>query len=124
MARNREFGVIDTHADDVAEALAIFQADWNHTRPVLHDANMVVSPVNARTRITALIALARTSLIIEDEEMYDTASEDALIAAAQRGVSVRLILPSKSDIDAADASRLKAGGVNSSMSRSRTSMPR
>ncbi len=50
VTRNREFGVIDTHADDVAEALAIFQADWTHTRPVLHDANMVVSPVNARAR--------------------------------------------------------------------------
>jgi phosphatidylserine/phosphatidylglycerophosphate/cardiolipin synthase-like enzyme len=111
VTRNREFGVIDTHADDVAEALAIFQADWNHTRPVLHDDNVVVSPVNARARITALIALAQTSLIIEDEEMYDVASEDALVAAAQRGVSVRLILPSKSDIDAADAARLKAGGV-------------
>ena len=110
-AHNREFGIIDTHADDVAEALAIFQADWNHTRPVLHDDNVVVSPVNARAKITTLIGQARTSLIIEDEEMYDTASEDALIAASQRGVSVRLILPSKSDIDAADASRLKAGGV-------------
>lgn len=110
-ARNREFGVIDTHADDVAEAAAIFQADWNRTQPVLHDSNMVVSPVNARSKITELLEQARTSLLIEDEEMYDTASEDALIAAARRGVSVRLILPGSSDIEAADASRLKAGGV-------------
>lgn len=111
LARNREFGVIDTHGEDVAEAAAIFQADWNHTQPALHDTNMVVSPVNSRAKITTLIASAQTSLLVEDEEMYDTSSEDALIAAARRGVSVRLILPGSTDIGAADVARLKSGGV-------------
>lgn len=111
VARNREFGVIDTTAVDVTEAVTIFQSDWNRTQPVLHDGNMVVSPVNARAKIMALLNLAQTSLVIEDEEMYDTAAEGALIAAAQRGVAVRLILPGSSDIEAADAARLKAGGV-------------
>ena len=111
VARNREFGVIDTTADDVAEAVAIFQADWNRTLPVLHDKNMVVSPVNARVKIMGLLNDAQTSLVIEDEEMYDTAAEDALIAAARRGVAVRLILPGATDIEAADVARLKAGGV-------------
>lgn len=111
VARNREFGVIDTHADDVSEAQTIFQADWNRTQPVLHDSNMVVSPVNSRAKIMALFASAQTSLLIEDEEMYDVASEDALIAAAQRGVRVQLILPDASNIEAADVARLKAGGV-------------
>lgn len=110
-AHNREFGVIDTHADDVAEAVAIFQADWTRTLPVLHDTNMVVSPVNARAKIMALINVAQTSLLIEDEEMYDTTSEDALIAAVRRGVNVRLILAGPADIGAADVARLKAGGV-------------
>jgi phosphatidylserine/phosphatidylglycerophosphate/cardiolipin synthase-like enzyme len=111
LGRNREYGVIDTHGDDVAEAVAIFQADWNRTQPVLHDTNMVVSPVNSRAKITALIASAQSSLLIEDEEMYDTSSEDGLIAAARRGVSVRLILPGSADIETADVVRLKAGGV-------------
>ena len=109
LARNRKFGVVDTHSEDVAEAAAIFHADWNHTQPVLHDTNMVVSPMNSRAKITALIASAHTSLLIEDEEMYDSSSEDALIAAARRGV--RLILPGPTDIEAADVVRLTAGGV-------------
>jgi phosphatidylserine/phosphatidylglycerophosphate/cardiolipin synthase-like enzyme len=111
LGRNREFGVIDTHHEDVAEAATIFLADWNRTQPVLHDTNMVVSPVNSRAKITALIASAQSSLLIEDEEMYDTSSEDALIAAARRGVRVRLILPGSADIEAADVARLKVGGV-------------
>ena len=98
VARNREFGVIDTHSDDVAEAVAIFQADWNRTQPTLHDSNMVVSPVNSRTRISSLLNSARTSLLVEDEEMYDSASIDALIAAAKRGVDVRLILPGATEL--------------------------
>jgi cardiolipin synthase A/B len=102
---------VDTHGEDVAEAVAIFQADWNRTQPVLHDTNMVVSPVNSRAKITALIASAQTSLLIEDEEMYDASSEDALIVAACRGVGVRLILPGPADIAAADVARLRAGGV-------------
>jgi phosphatidylserine/phosphatidylglycerophosphate/cardiolipin synthase-like enzyme len=111
LGRNREFGVIDTHGEDVAEAAAIFEADWNYTQPVLHDTNMVVSPVNSRAKITALIASARASLLIEDEEMYDASSEDGLIAAARRGVRVRLIPPGSADIEATDVARLAAGGV-------------
>lgn len=111
LGRNREYGVIDTHGEDVAEAAAIFLADWNRRQPVLHDTNMVVSPVNSRAKITRLIANAQSSLLIEDEEMYDTSSEDGLIAAARRGVRVRLILPGSADIQSADVARLKAGGV-------------
>lgn len=110
-AHNREFGVIDTHTEDVTEIMAIFQADWTRNQPALHDANMVISPVNARAKITALLNSAQTSLLIEDEEMYDTALEDALIAAARRGVRVRLILAGPADIVATAAARLKAGGV-------------
>jgi cardiolipin synthase A/B len=111
LARNREFGVIDTHAEDVAEAQAIFHADWNRTRPALHDGNMVVSPVNARTKIMALLANVRASLLIEDEKMFDPAAESALIAAAHRGVAVRLILPDASMIAASAAARLTSDGV-------------
>jgi cardiolipin synthase A/B len=112
LSRNREFGVIDTRAADVAETRAIFEADWNRTRPTLHDSNMVVSPVNARAKILGLLALAKTSLLVEDEEMYDPASEETLIAAAGRGVNVRLILPGATDISSADVARLVAGGVH------------
>ena len=105
LGRNREYGVIDTHHEDVAEAAAIFLADWNRTQPVLHDTNMVVSPVNSRGKITALIASAQSSLLIEDEEMYDASVRGwADSAAARRGVRVRLILPGSADIEAADSS--------------------
>lgn len=112
-AANREYGVVDTNATDVGEASAIFNADWARTTPTLTDPNLVVSPVNARGDLAAFIAGAKRSLLVEDEEMYDQASEDALIAAAGRGVTVEVILPPPSGSSGAsgDVARLRAGGV-------------
>ena len=115
-AANREYGVIDTDAGDVAEVKAVFQADWDQTAtPTLAQSRLVVSPVNARTDLTALIASAKSTLHIEDEEMYDAASVQALIAAAQRGVTVEVTLPSSaasSSDEASAVSQLTQGGVH------------
>ena len=57
--KNREYGIIDTNAADVQEAMSIFTADWQRTTPTLTDPNLVVSPVNARARLSAFITGAR-----------------------------------------------------------------
>lgn len=111
---NREYGVVDTNAADVQEAMAIFTADWQRVTPALTDPNLVVSPVNARARLEAFIVAAKTMLWVEDEEMYDQAIEDALIATAQRGVTVEVVLPQPSGSSgaSADVARLLRGGVH------------
>ncbi|MEO7076008.1 MAG: phospholipase D-like domain-containing protein, partial [Ktedonobacterales bacterium] len=111
---DRDYGVIDTSAPDVAEAQAIFNADWNRTTPTLTDANLVVSPVNARAKLTAFINAAKRTLSVEDEEMYDPATEDALIAAARRGVNVQVVMPAPSGSASGDpdVARLEQGGVH------------
>lgn len=113
-ADNREYGVVDTSGADVHEAAAIFQADWQRQTPTLSDPQLVVSPVNARQRLLALINAARSTLFVEDEEMYDSQSESALISAAQRGVQVDVILPQPSGSAGSDGdvSRLMQGGVH------------
>lgn len=113
-ADNREYGVVDTNAADTQEAAAIFQADWQRQTPTLGDPHLVVSPVNARQRLLALINAAHSTLLVEDEEMYDSQSESALIAAAQRGVRVEVVLPQPSGSASADTdvSRLLNGGVH------------
>jgi phosphatidylserine/phosphatidylglycerophosphate/cardiolipin synthase-like enzyme len=113
-ADNREYGIVDSTVADVQEAASIFQADWQRTTPTLSDPNLVVSPVNARARISAFIAGAHATLLVEDEEMYDQQSENALIAAAQRGVNVEVVLPQPSGSSSADpdVSRLLQGGVH------------
>ncbi len=111
---DRDYMVFDPDAPDVAECEAIFNADWNRQTPRLSDLNLVVSPVNAREKLLALIASAKTTLQLEQEEMNDQQFIDALKAAAQRGVQVGLVvpLPSSGNSDGQNEADLMAAGVH------------
>ncbi len=91
---NREYLVIDNVAADVAEADAIFLADFAGT--VTTDTSpLVVSPTNSRTDLVALINSATKTLDVEVEEFSDNNSNgvtNAVAAAAKRGVATRVIL--------------------------------
>jgi phosphatidylserine/phosphatidylglycerophosphate/cardiolipin synthase-like enzyme len=111
---NREFGIIDSNPEDVAEIISVFQADWNGKSPVVSSPTLVWSPVNARERLLAFIDQARKTLDIEGEEMQDDEIEAHLIAAVQRGVAVRLVMsPSQTgpDPNASSQQKLKRGGI-------------
>jgi phosphatidylserine/phosphatidylglycerophosphate/cardiolipin synthase-like enzyme len=113
--RNREYGIIDTNQQDVQAITAIFVADWNHTTAQFNDPNLVVSPINSRNDFTSLIEHAHTTLLIEAEEMNDSAIEQSVVKAAQRGVQVEVILPtantSSSDSNSQGIATIKQGGV-------------
>lgn len=117
---NREYGIIDTNPQDVQSVADIFTADWNRSSFQLSDPNLVVSPINSRTTFESLIDNAHKSLQIEAEEMQDSAIEQALTRAAQRGVQVQVILPSSnstssesagSDSNSQGIQTIKQGGV-------------
>lgn len=93
--QNRELGVVTTRPADVAEALAIFEADWEHAAEPPTEA-LVVSPTNARTALLESIGGARRSLDVYAEVIRDQEFVDALAAAARRGVEVRIVM-SKGD---------------------------
>ena len=91
--RNREYGIIDTTQQDVLATEEIFVADWNRSTVQFNDPNLVVSPINSRNDFTTLINSARSTLLIEAEEMIDSDIEQAIANAAQHGVQVEVILP-------------------------------
>ncbi len=113
--KNREYDIVDTNAPDVQAVEAIFQADWNRSTASFNDPNLVVSPVNSRSDFTALISSAKHTLLIEAEEMNDSAIEQALVTAAQHGVQIQVILPqpsgSSSDSNSSGISTLKQGNI-------------
>jgi phosphatidylserine/phosphatidylglycerophosphate/cardiolipin synthase-like enzyme len=91
---NREYLAIDNDLADVTEAEAIFQADYANQSTIPNGA-LVVANTNARPDLVALINSAQQSLDIEDEEFSDNASNgitDAVVAAAGRGVAVRVVV--------------------------------
>jgi cardiolipin synthase len=88
----RDFAVVDTNSNDVSAVTKTFNADYAHsaiTPPV--GADLVWSPTNAQAKLTGLINKAKSSLEIYSEEMDDTTITNDLIAAAKRGVSVKVV---------------------------------
>lgn len=88
----RDFGIIDTNPKDVDAIETTFDADWNKTeiRPQYGD-DLVWSP-NAQNDLITLIRDAKKSLIIYNEEMADPKITEALVASAESGVDVRIVM--------------------------------
>jgi len=110
--KNREYGIIDTNAQDVQAVTTIFNADWSRSTPQIRDPNLVVSPVNSRATFTSLINSAHKTLLIEAEEMQDSGIEQAIVNAGQRGVNVQVILPAPSSSSGGDSNRNGISAIN------------
>jgi phosphatidylserine/phosphatidylglycerophosphate/cardiolipin synthase-like enzyme len=91
---NREYLAIDNDAADVTEAEAIFDADYAQ-QSITPTGALVVANTNASTDLVALINSAQKSVDIEDEEFSDNSVNgitDAVVAAAKRGVAVKVVV--------------------------------
>src|SRR5262249_14167894 len=95
-------------ADDVAEAEAIFEADY-HGQTIEPSGALVVAPVNARERITGLVSMATASIDLEGEELSDDAVVSGLCAAETSGVRVRVIVAA---LDTATLKTLERCGIH------------
>jgi cardiolipin synthase A/B len=108
---NREFGVVTTAPADVAEAQAVFDADWSGEE--LPDTGpLIVSPENSRTALVGLIESAETSLEIYAEVIRDDEIVAAFVAAESRGVRVEIVLtPDVDPVNQRVLASLREGGI-------------
>lgn len=103
MVNERNYGFTDTDIADINDVQAIFDYDWalangqQATAPNLTCTRLVISPTNAQQRINELIASAHQTLDIEVLYITDTTIRNAVSAAKQRGVNVRVILETDTD---------------------------
>lgn len=106
---NREFAVADADAADVHWARAIWNADAVGADPGMPPATtrLITSPIDARSRLTAAIGMARATIAVEMEELSDPSLLQQLTAAHLRGVAVTVVAPA-SDTSAATAAGLRA----------------
>jgi cardiolipin synthase A/B len=120
--KTRDFGIVTHAAGIVADVAALFATDWDNaasggsTTPALHEPSLVLSPTTSRAKLTGLIGAAAKDIIATVENLGDPSIADALIAAAKRGVAVRLIVPMCDKnpdplYDVAPAGKLAARGV-------------
>jgi len=87
----RDFGIVTTVPAEVTEIANVFSADWNGKSIVPKVPSLVWSPVNSRTKLTALINAASKTLDLYCEEVEDPGTLGAMVAAAKRGVKVRFM---------------------------------
>ena len=98
--RERNFVVTLSDPHDVADLVALFDADWEHRAVDLTCTRLVIAPINARTRLLDLIRSAQRTLDIESMQLADTDVRAAIAERARAGVAVRAVLAPSSWIDA------------------------
>jgi cardiolipin synthase len=99
---NREFVAVDTDPQDVAEAEAIFQADWAGTA-ITPTGKLLVSPVNAEPQLVALMDGATSTVDLEGEVLSSDPILQALGRAKIRGCTVRVIISDQTPTSAGAA---------------------
>jgi phosphatidylserine/phosphatidylglycerophosphate/cardiolipin synthase-like enzyme len=89
--RSRSFGLVTKSKQIVREAVKLFKADAARKPYRPRFDNFVVSPVNARKRLSAFIKGARKQLLIYDGKLTDPQIVRLLQTRANAGVEVRVI---------------------------------
>ena len=103
MRNERNYGIVDRDIEDIADVQAIFNQDWAMANgQMVQPANLactrlVVSPTNSKTRLLEHIKSATTTLDVEVMYVSETSIRDAILAAKQRGVTVRVIMNEPTD---------------------------
>lgn len=115
--KNRAFAIVTTDAKVVSDLATIFWSDWQR-KPVTLDQltsdRIIVSPLNAGMRIKAMIDGAKTSIVVATQYLKSDMVNQALAAAAARGVNVQTITDgtnADSRTAAADARNLIGGNT-------------
>ncbi len=97
-SNTRDFAVEDTDATDVAAIASVFDADFRGAAVTPGTgSDLVWSPTTSYADLIGLIESAKTSLLVENEEMENTGVVGALEAAARNGVDVEVVMDDTSD---------------------------
>jgi phosphatidylserine/phosphatidylglycerophosphate/cardiolipin synthase-like enzyme len=89
--KSRSFGVISKNAKLVQEAMKLFDADFERQPYIPGNDRFIVSPENARQRLTAFIKGARKQLLIYDPGLTDVAMVRLLEEREKAGVEVKVL---------------------------------
>ena len=89
--RTRSFGIVTSNRTLVQEAVRLFDADSKRLPYTPHARTLVVSPANARKRLTAFIRGAKSEILIYDPAVSDPAMIRILEERSSAGVAVRII---------------------------------
>ena len=106
----RDYGVIDTDSSDVSAIEDVFNADFDGSSITPNDGDdLLWSPTDSQTRLLSVVNGATSTLDIEEEELSDSALVNAVVAKAEAGVAVRVVVEDPSSWTSA-VDKIKAAG--------------
>jgi phosphatidylserine/phosphatidylglycerophosphate/cardiolipin synthase-like enzyme len=108
---SRDYGVLDTDANDVKAIETVFAADFAKTSITPGDGDdLVWSPTDSRSQLDSLINSATKTLDVEQEEFSDPTLVGDVVAAAKRGVTVRVVAEDESGSYDSELNQVTAAG--------------
>lgn len=111
----RDYGMVLANSAIIREVTNIFDNDWTYSAPPgvatppynptppVRVQSLIWGPTNAIPKLTQLIQSARRTIDATTEMLNDPYLESQLIAAAHRGVHIRLILPRTARVNVSNA---------------------
>ncbi len=111
--KERNFTARLTEPEDVAKLVELFDNDWTRKGTDLTCTRLLISPINSRPRLLALIDSAKSTLVVHSMQFADTDVRKAVANRKKAGVDVRVLVadPAWVDTNNEAAAFLKAEGI-------------
>lgn len=120
LTETRDYAIVTSHAHEVDEVVACFEADWHRKRFAPGpNAHLIWCNANGRERIAHFIDGARESLFVQNERYQDEVIIERLVRARERGVKVHVMGKPAHTLKKASCSRALAGCASCRTSASR-----
>ncbi len=88
----RDYAIVTTRANEVAEMALCFEADWAHTEfKAPANSPLIWCPNNGRQRMAEFIDATKHTLWLQNERYQDQVIIERLVRAVTRGVKVHIL---------------------------------
>jgi cardiolipin synthase A/B len=92
LTQTRDYAIVTTLADEVAEMVRCFDADWAHDEfTPQSESPLIWCPNNGRQRVSEFIDRAKHTLWVQNERYQDPVIIERLVRAVKRGVKVHIL---------------------------------
>lgn len=91
--KNRDFGLVTFDKGEVQTLRNLFYADWNRTDFTNDNPNVIISPIDSRTKIENALKSAKSSIKIWEQSISDKSIINILKDQKAKGVDVKILMP-------------------------------
>jgi len=93
-SKERNFALVIDNPEEVDDIEKLFLSDWQHRFYRPHTHQLIISPLNSRQQLIALIRHARQEITLYAQTLNDYAIVGELAHAMHRGVHLRILTSS------------------------------